>query len=72
MRIEPERSITRAMSRGRWTAWAVAETFGRNCVPKIVLNAAGKLFEVTVAETAVVGEPLVAGKLAVNVCVVWL
>ena len=49
------------MSRGRWTAWAVAVTFGRNCDPKIVLNAAGKLFEVTVAATAVSGMPLVAG-----------
>ena len=60
------------MSRGRCTAWAVAETFGRNCDPKIVLNAPGKLFEVTVAATAVYGTPLVAGKLALNVCVVWL
>ena len=39
-RIEPERSITRAMSRGRWAAWAVAVTFGRSDVPKILLNAA--------------------------------
>ena len=64
MRIEPERSITSAMSRGRCTAWAVAVTFGRNCVFKIVLNAPGKLLEVIVAETAVSGAPVVGGKLA--------
>ena len=55
MRIEPERSITRAMSRGRWTAWAVAVDVREELVPKIVLNAPGKLFEVTVAATAVYG-----------------
>ena len=72
MRIEPERSITRAMSRGRWTAWAVAERFGRKFVPKILLKTAGELLVVTVAVTAVVGEPLRAGYLAENDCVVWL
>ena len=49
------------MSRGRWTAWAVAETVGRSCVPKTALKAAGELFVVTVAETAVVGEPVEGG-----------
>ena len=72
MRIEPDRSITRAMSRGRWTACAVAESVGRICVPRIALKAAGELFDVTVAVTAVVGEPARAGKLAENDCVVWL
>ena len=61
MRIEPERSITRAMSRGRWTAWAVAERFGRRFVPKTLLKADGELPVVTVAVTAVVGEPLKGG-----------
>ena len=36
------------------------------------LAAPNELLEVTVAETAVSGTPLVAGKLALNVCVVWL
>ncbi len=60
------------MSRGRCTAWAVAVTFGRNEAPKILLKALGLLLEVTEAVTAVVGTPLVPGKLALNVCVVWL
>ena len=54
------------MSRGRCTAWAVAETFGSNCVFKIVLNAPGKLFEVTVAETAVSGAPLVGREIGLE------
>ena len=63
-RIEPERSITRAMSRGRCTAWAVAETAGRNCVRNTLLNAPGRLLDVTVVDIAVVAEPVVGGKLA--------
>ena len=52
--MEPERSITRPTSRGRCTAWAVAETFGRNCEPKMVLKAPGKL---TLAENYLSVEP---------------
>ncbi len=61
MRIEAERSITRATSRGRWTAWALAVTAGRNCCPQMVLKAPGRLLAVTVAATAVYGDPAVAG-----------
>ena len=72
MRMEPEQSITRAMSRGRWTATAVAEGFGRKDEPKMALKEPFRLLAVTVAETAVVGCPEVPGKLALNNCVLSL
>ena len=41
------------MSRGRWTAWAVAVTFGRKADPRTLPNAPTKLVDVTDAVTAV-------------------
>ena len=53
MRIEPDRSITRATSRGRSTAWAAVVMVGRNCSPKTLLKALGKVSAVIVVATAV-------------------